>query len=344
MASHLVDQFGHPMEATELTPELALETLGATGLRQTGGFIVEEWMQRLLGVQGIRVYREMKDNNAVIGAILLLIEQMIKQAEWRVEPAGADQPSQEAAEFLEGALDDMAHTWEDLIGEVLSMLPFGWAYFEVVYKIRQGDDPPMPENGERPAKSKFDDGKLGWRKISIRAQDTLLRWQLDDDGGIRGMHQTSLLSGTSTLQPAFIPIEKSILFRTTTHKNNPEGRSMLRNAVRSFFFLRRMQEIEAIGIERDLAGYPVFEVPLEVISSQASDSARALRQMAFDTVRQIRRDEREGAVVPTELDPEGKPTGYKLKLLNSGGKRQIITNDVIRRYETRISWVNTFFP
>ena len=51
-----------------------------------------------------------------------------------------------------------------------------------------------------------------------------------------------------------IPMEKCLLFRTQTHKNNPEGRSILRNAYRSWYFKKRIEEIEGVGIERDLAG------------------------------------------------------------------------------------------
>lgn len=58
-----------------------------------------------------------------------------------------------------------------------------------------------------------------------------------------------------------IPMSKAMLFRTESVKDNPEGRSILRNAYRSWYFKRRIQEIEAIGIERDLAGLPVIHAP-----------------------------------------------------------------------------------
>lgn len=324
----ILDHNGKP-----LTRQVALDEFGTTGLAASGGFIVEEWLPKLRGLRAVRVYREMWDNDAIVSAILLLIEMMIKQAEWRVEPAGEDNAQLEAAEFLESALDDMSHTWEDFLGEALSMLPFGWAYHETVYKIRRGQ-----QRNPKVASSKFNDGRWGWRKIPIRSQDSLLKWEFDEEGGVRGMHQTALVTGQSgSVPPAFIPIEKAILFRTTSRKNSPEGRSMLRGAVRSYFFLKRMQEIEAIGIERDLAGYPVMEVPPEVLSKQASANQKALRTLAENIVRQIKRDEREGMVIPSEVNADGTPSQWKLKLLATGGRRQIVTNDIIRRYETRVA-------
>jgi hypothetical protein len=53
------------------------------------------------------------------------------------------------------------------------------------------------------------------------------------------------------------------------------GRSILRNAVRSWWLLKRIQEHEAIGIERDLPGFPdrpqvkqVWKAFLEACSSE----------------------------------------------------------------------------
>src|SRR5437016_1603691 len=75
-----------------------------------------------------------------------------------------------------------------------------------------------------------------------------------------------------------IPIEKSLLFRTTSARGNPEGRSALRGAFTSWYYLKRIREYEAIGIERDLAGMPTFGVPLEVLlgangEAQAANTA-----------------------------------------------------------------------
>jgi peptide/nickel transport system substrate-binding protein len=143
---------------------------------------------------------------------------------------------------------------------MLSMLIFGFSYHEIVYKYRKGD------SKDPTKKSKHNDGRIGWRKMPIRAQETLFRWEIDIDGGIQAMVQTDPSTGGTYI----IPIEKSLLFRTSSQKNNPEGRSILRNAYRPWYFKRRIEEIEAIGIERDLAGLPVAYLPPEYLSSTAS--------------------------------------------------------------------------
>lgn len=307
---------------------LDLSIYGRSGLEQYSGYVYQEKHPRLRGPRGPKLYREMADNDAIIGAILFLIECWVSQAEWRIEPADEHNPDAvEWATFVEQCIEDMSHSWEDLVGEIMGMLVYGWAYFELCYKHRAGASKDPTRN------SKYEDGRIGWRKIASRAQDTLLRWEFDEDGGIQGMWQ---LVPTGS-EPYFIPIEKSLLFRTKNINNNPEGRSMLRNAVRSYGFLKRIQEIEATGIERDMSGYPVIEAPEDLFDPQASDAQKKMLAFLQTLVQDIRRDEREGAVIPCELNSEGKPTGYKLRLVSTGGQRAIAIGDVVKRYESRIA-------
>ena len=63
------------------------------------------------------------------------------------------------------------------------MLPYGWAYLELVYKQRGGDTD-SPES-----RSRYADGRIGWRKWSIRSQETRERWEFGETGGIQGMWQ-----------------------------------------------------------------------------------------------------------------------------------------------------------
>jgi len=200
--------------------QLDLGVQGSTGLKQYGGWIFEEFLPRLQGRTGVLTYREMIDNSSTIGAIRYTIRSLILQAEWRVEPAGDTPEAREWAEFVEGCLDDMSHTFEDFLSELLSHLDYGWAYHELVYKIRRG-----PEATNPSYRSKHDDGKVGWRKIPIRSQDTLDRWEFEpSDNGVRGMWQFDPYSPKGS--QLFIPIEKALLFRTSGNKGNPEGRAL----------------------------------------------------------------------------------------------------------------------
>ena len=307
-----------------------LDIIGHTGLNYTSGSINEEWLTKLSGDRAIRVYKEMRDNDAIVGSVLYAIKALVRQVPWAVEENHSGHPQAErAAEFLrECAFDDMSLTWEDLVSEILSMLVFGFSAFEIVYKIRRGPDSRSPKY-----RSNYTDGLIGWRKIATRSQDSITEWVLDEDGGIRGFQQNA----SPNYQTVFIPIEKALLFRTEVNKNNPEGRSLLRNAYRSYFFLKRIQELEAIGIERELAGLPVLQVPPEIMMPNAKPEQKTLRNNLETLIQQIRRDEREGVLMPSEVDSDNRPTGFKLSLLSTGGRRQIDTNETIKRYESRIA-------
>lgn len=293
--------------------------IGRIGQRRYGGVIYEEFLHELRGKKGIEVYREMSENDDVIGAILYAIEMLTRQTQWSVQPAGPSAKDKEAAEFVESCMDDMQNTWVDTISEILSFLTYGWSFHEIVYKRRMGNTKDVR------TRSKYNDGLIGWSKLPIRAQETLYEWEYDENDNLVGMTQMP--------PPNFgmytIPMSKALLFRTKARKDNPEGRSILRNAYRSWYFKRRIQEIEGIGIERDLAGFPVLYSPPELDLWDKSDSSMTeIRTSLESMVRNIRRDELEGAVLPG---------GYKLELLSSGGSRQFDTNAIIDRYDTRIA-------
>ena len=67
---------------------------GVTGLRQFSGWVYEEFLPDLQGYRGRQVYREMMDNDPVIGAFLFAVEMLIRRVEWRVDP-GDETPEAE---------------------------------------------------------------------------------------------------------------------------------------------------------------------------------------------------------------------------------------------------------
>lgn len=293
--------------------------IGRIGQRRYGGVIYEEFLHELRGKRGIEVYREMSENDDVVGAILFAIEMLVRQCDWNVEPGGGSQKDIEAAEFVESCMHDMSETWIDTISEILSFLPFGWSFHEIVYKRRMGN------TKDPKTKSKYTDGLIGWQKLPIRAQETLYQWEYDEEDNLIGMTQMP----PPTFQLYTIPMSKALLFRTKSRKNNPEGRSILRNAYRSWYFKRRIQEVEGIGVERDLAGLPVIYTPEDMDIWNRDDERAVATRTALETmVQNIRRDETEGCVL------QG---GYKLELLSSGGARQFDTNAIINRYDTRMA-------
>lgn len=213
-------------------------------------------------------------------------------------------------------MHDMQDTWTDTISEILSFLTYGWSFHEIVYKRRMG------KTRDQKTRSKYNDGLIGWRKLPIRAQETLYQWEYDEEDNLIAMTQLPPPNyGLIT-----IPMDKAMLFRTKSRKGNPEGRSILRNAYRSWYFKRRIQEYEGIGIERDLAGLPVFTAPEDIAIWDEDDPDMVKLRTGMEAmVQKIRVDELAGIV---------KPHGFEFELLNSGGSKQFDTNAIIQRYDT----------
>ncbi len=298
---------------------------GVTGLTRFGGTISEEWLRELRGSRGAKIYKEMRDNDSVIGAFLYAVKMLLRQVNWHVEAGGETAEDELAASFVTECFDDLQGTWQELLSEILSMLPFGWALLEVVYKKRTGPTRSIKTS------SKYSDGRIGWRKWSLRAQETLSEWVFDDDNEVTAMIQ---------LPPpdyAFrtIPMEKALLFQPEVTKGNPEGRSMLRNAYRSWYMKKNIEDVEAIGIERDLAGLPVVWLPEFIINKSDADAVTAYN--AWKTlITNVRRDEQEGVMMPLVYDDNGNKM-YDITLLSTGSRRMFDTSSVISRYDQRIA-------
>jgi len=292
--------------------------VGRSGLKRFGGLVHQEFLTTLRGRSGISVFREMRDNDPVIGASLTILEQTIRKASWFVELKEESQLQKRAANHLRECTEDMSHTWDDMISEVLTQFAFGWSWLEIVYKIRKGDvrDPKR--------RSRFNDGKIGWRKIALRMQTSFFRWDFDDDGGIQGMIQNP----APDYKFHNIPISKSILFRTKKDGNNPEGRSLLRNAYRPWFIKKNIEEIEAIGIERDLIGMPVINPP-ENFDIDSKENA-GVKVKVQSLLYALRRDEQDGIFLPP---------GWTIEVLGAGRatRRQFDIDKVIGRYDKRIA-------
>lgn len=294
--------------------------LGISGLRRQGTYVYEEFLPELRWPYAGKVYQEMSDNDPVIGSILYLAEMLIRGTTWSVEPASQSPEDIEAAKFLESCMHDMDTSWANTICEVLSMLTYGFSFHEEVYKIRKGPD---EKNGKY--KSKYSDGRIGWRRLPVRAQTSLHEWEFNNEGDVTAFIQCA----EPDYKKRRIPMSKGLLFRTRISRDNPEGKSLLRNAYRPWFFKKHFEEIEGIGIERDLAGFPVLTAPQDMdLWNEDDERMVALKANAESLVSSVRRDSEEGVLLPF---------GWKLELLSSGSSRQINIGETIDRYDNRIA-------
>lgn len=301
-----------------LTADALKKPIGTSGLHQYSGYVQEEFDVQLRGLRGVKQYDEMRRSDPTVAVGLRAIGWVLGQVNWSVHPGG-DTPADEAATaFLESAMQDMSVTWSKVIRDALTMLPFGFSYMEWTLKQRNGAEADPP--------SRYDDGKLGWRKVSLIGHDSLLRWDIDPDSGIRGMVQLDMYA-TQYRGAVTIPIEKAVLFRLDDEKNNPEGISLLRPVWMPYYMKKNLQEIEAIGVERDLTGVLIIHLP---VNATVTDKTKAL-----DLLEQFKADDMSGFVAPTF--GAGDHERWRFEIINSPGNKSIDTDKVIQRYQHEIA-------
>ena len=276
------------------------QDVGDTGLNTNGwGEIGDEFLREWQGAgEKAKRVREMLYNSPVIAALRLAIEMPLRDIDWQfVSDEGENDPR---LALLNDAWAAMTHSWDDHINDALGFLWYGWSMFTITYQQ--------------------DGGRILWRKLKPLAHDTLQRWLFAEDGGLAGIQQWP------HLWPESIPIERMVIYRFRRARGNPEGESILRPAWTSWYYAKNIQHIEAIGIERDLAGLPKIQLPEHADTTESDDETTDVGR-ARRIVRNVRNDEHGGLVLPF---------GWQFDLVSSGGSGKIDTDVVINRYDKRM--------
>jgi len=280
---------------------------GSTGLKIWSGTIQEDFLRELRFPNAYNLYNEMRLNSPVIGAMLLSAQQSIRGIKWTfTSDLGEDDPRLEISKKSWDNIDHNSH-----ISEALTFLPFGFSIFEIVWKR--------------------DGSAVVLDKLAFRGQDTVYSWLWDDNHS-----RTTGFEQRAAPKYKLVTLkEKTLLhYRASVEKNNPEGRSILRTAWVPYYYAKNLMQVEAIGEERGLAGLPIIYPPMGANMDEndsSSDYATASK-----TVRNTRRDEQEGIVMPGPKQTGDESPGWLLELLSTGQNRAFQTDIIIKRYESRM--------
>jgi hypothetical protein len=302
---------------SDSTPAIA-KPVGVSGVVSYGGILVSSDYDRAWqGAERDRTIQAMT-HDPVIGAVLMAIEMLVRKIDWHVAPADESGAAEDAAAFVQECLDDMEDHWPgDTLAKVLTYLGWGWAVLELVYKRRAGPDGTPP--------SRFADGRTGWHRWALRPQPTRYGWEFAGDD------PTALVQQDPTSYKRIsIPLAKCLHFRYAARDNSPEGTTPLRVAHDAWWNKRKIQKIEAIGIERDLAGLPVGRTSAEDIAGNT-----AAYQAMQTIVTNIRNDAQAGLVLASDRDESGNYY-QDITLLNTGGQRAFDTDPIVKRYANEI--------
>lgn len=215
--------------------------IGTTGLKHMGGRIREEYLNAIKSWSSeVKLYLEMRDD-PIIGAQLDAIKLPLQAASFDVQPSpGGGVNDEAAAEWLWDVMNNMdGQTWNSHVEDALESLDFGFALGEMVLDKRA-------------------DGRLWLKNIDPRGQESLDRWQYDET-------EKDKLDAFVQLDPNSggtftIPISKCLHFKFRGRKGNPQGKSLLRALYRPYKFARNLEDLEGIGVERDVGGMPVAKL------------------------------------------------------------------------------------
>jgi len=242
----------------------AMRELGVPGLKHYGGLVQEHWIKSLnTHDKRIKVYDEMYRYDPTASAMMKTTQMFMCGSRPKVKAASTSRADVEAAEFLESALFDMTKSWQEIMADIALFLVYGYFDMEIVYWQRDGE------------KSKFEDGRIGWRKWAPRHPRTLGWWEFDDHGGLQAMVQ----QGPPNYKTIKIPIEKLLHFTTTgMGKNSPEGDSIMDGAYTAWYFAKNLTIEEAIVIER-LGGTPKMSLPEDASDDDAETAEKIVRNI-----------------------------------------------------------------
>jgi hypothetical protein len=318
----------------EMPDRFKLSESGYLGLNIFSGVSNDELKRELNFPNSINTYKQMSYHSSINSA-LTLYENLIGKADWTfkaIKDASAEELKQ--AQIINEMMQDLTdQTWSEFISEALSSNMYGFSVQEKVYRRR------LKSNG-----SKYDDGLIGWKKLPIRNQETIEKFIFSEDGNeVKGVKQN--LSAVSdvynryasrTNNEVILPRSKIMLFRAGKHKGDPFGKSMLRDAYLAWRFLTVIEEIEANGVAKDLAGLPVLKLPPQYLSSDASPDQKAIRAYYENVMRNLQLNQQSALILPQAHDPDSKQPMFELELLSLNGSKAMDTSKIKEYYKNLI--------
>lgn len=293
----------------------------------------------------LRDLQNMVTTDETAGAMMWCVRTVLTTMPWKHKPQvlGQDMPADpqaiKAAEFADSLMQDMTVSWGEHVEECVTMLWAGFAPCEIITKQRTGG-----------TDSLFDDSYWGVKHLPLRDPLSITRVNYQDNDRNQPVSFTQMnYSGGATL-----PLWKVANYRMDAHLDSPWGTPLFRSALKPWHFKNRCQESEAVGIERDLCGIPVFRVPMEDMEKagetgsdgQPTDEAKvAMARIgnAQKAVRDMRFNKSAGLVLPSDTWGEDNPGDrtplYDFKLVTSAGQRSIDVRTAIRDYDRAIARV-----
>lgn len=329
-------------------PAMAYGETGFTGLATLGGQVFENCQHELRWPHAYHTYKDMAADGAVHPS-LDFVESKIAEASWVVRiPKNAPKELEEKLKFwktyLEQVQTDMTHSWSSMIKEAASFNRYGWSALEIVLRYRN-----------KKYGSKFDDGFVGVKKLPIRSQGTIQKWEWRNKGReIDGMWQRCVVpmstglttvgrdgwellraTGLQEFNLKFIKREKFLLFRHNAQNESPTGQSPLSGVFRSWKYKTAYEESQAISVAQDSNAFKILYLPPEYLAVDADDDRKASFDMYKRMLEKAHQAKQSGFILPMLTDSDGNKM-FEFEIKNISGSKSYDVNAIIQTYAREI--------
>ena len=249
----------------------------------------------------VRVYDKMRREDGQVSSVLRAVTMPIRSAKWEIIPGSARPDvvamvSQDLGLQVLGQEDtassrtDGRFSWREHLRLALLELTYGHSFFEQVYELGA-------------------DGRDHLAKLAWRPPRSISEIDVDSDGGLVAIKQYPLMGSVT------IPVDRLVAYVNDREGGDWIGQSLLRPAYKNWLLKDRLLRAQALTIERNGLGVPVYtgaEAPESVNGVEAIDK---WNKDEHDAGLKIASGFRAGATAGASI-----PAGSKLELLGVNGK------------------------
>lgn len=238
----------------------------------------------------IDVFDKMRREDSQVGSVLRAVTFPIRRTTWMIDPADA---RPEVVALVADSFGLPVKGWptgpagrsrdkfdfDEHLRLALLELVFGHSVFEQVYRVD-------------------DAGRVRLRKLAWRPPRSIAKWDVAKDGGLVAIEQYGVGS-----KPIRIGVDRLVVYVNEREGGNWTGTSLLRTAYKNWLLKDRMLRAQAITVERNGLGIPVYEgapLPKDVSMStaEADEWVKAQKDDGLRLAKSARAGQDAGASIP----------------------------------------------
>lgn len=225
----------------------------------------------------VGVYDRMRRQDAKVRSVARAVKSPLTSTTWRLDPGKArdevvQHVSADVGLPIKGISDkdQVSSTerrrgrfsWSEHMRLALLSLEFGHSVFEQTYVLDAS-------------------GRLRLRKLGHRASSSIAKWNVARDGGLISVEQYSPGMVAGGRSDVTLPVNRLVVYSHEREGAEWWGQSLLRPAYKHWLVKDRLLRVDAMAIERNGIGIPMYEgaeTDDSTVAQADLDAGRALAQ------------------------------------------------------------------